>query len=71
MDYQEDWNHGHVIVIVGYTEQGLIVNDPYGNRNSGMKYPAHDIQKGDGTFEEYKYERYLIGQKWAFALKIK
>lgn len=68
MDYMEDWEHGHVIVIVGYTEKGFIVNDPYGNRNSGVKYPAHDDKKGDGAFEEYEYGKWLIGKKWAVTL---
>lgn len=68
MDYMEDWDHGHVIVIVGYTEKGFIVNDPYGNRNSGAQYSAHDDIKGDGAFEEYEYTRWFIGKKWAVTL---
>lgn len=49
----------------GYTEKGIIVNDPYGNLNSGTTYPSHDISKGDGAFEEYDKKRWFIGDKWA------
>ena len=62
---KEDGNHGHVTVAVGYTEKGIIVNDPYGNLNSGTTYSAHDIDKGDGAFEEYDKTRWFIGEKWA------
>jgi hypothetical protein len=65
IDYKEDGNHGHVTVAVGYTEKGIIVNDPYGNLNSGTTYSAHDIDKGDGAFEEYDKTRWFIGEKWA------
>lgn len=35
------------------------------NLNSGTTYSAHDIDKGDGAFEEYDKTRWFIGEKWA------
>ena len=37
IDDKEDNEHGYVIVIVGYTEKGVIANDPYGDNNTGYK----------------------------------
>jgi len=58
MDYKEDWNHGHVVVIVGYIKDFLIINDPYGDSNTGYK-------EHNGAFVEYDSKKWLIGQKWA------
>jgi len=58
IDYKEDNEHGHVIVIVGYTEKGVIANDPYGDNNTGYK-------EHNGAFVEYDYKRWFIGEKWA------
>ncbi len=41
---------GHIIVIVGYNEEGFIVNDPYGNFEKG-----YHIEKFDGKEELYPY----------------
>lgn len=62
MDYREDWNHGHVIVIVGYIDDCLIVNDPYGDVNTGYK-------EHNGAFVKYKTNRWWITKKWAGILE--
>lgn len=57
MDYKEDGLHGHVIVAVGYTDNTLIINDPYGDNNTG--YSEHN-----GAFVEYQINRWYLNNKW-------
>ena len=57
MDYKEDGQHGHVIVAVGYTENTLIINDPYGDNITG--YSEHN-----GAFVEYQINRWYLNNKW-------
>ena len=35
MEYKEDGDSGHVIVVVGYIDECFIVNAPYGDVNTG------------------------------------
>lgn len=58
---------GHIVTVVGYTDKGFIVHDPYGNLNKGEnegyinKRGAVDF---DGSFVEYDYNKWRIGEKW-------
>jgi len=58
MDYKEDGDHGHVVVAIGYTKSGLIINDPYGDTTTRYK-------NKNGAFVEYQTNRWYIGKKWA------
>lgn len=57
MDYKEDGCHGHVTVVVGYIDNNLIVNDPYGDVNSS--YSQHN-----GAFVEYNPKKWMYEKKW-------
>ncbi len=58
---------GHVVAVVGYTDKGFIVHDPYGNLNKGEN-GGYVNKKGavdfDGSFVEYDYDKWRIGEKW-------
>jgi uncharacterized protein YvpB len=58
MEYKEDGQSGHVIVVVGYIDDCFIVNDPYGDVNTG--YTEHN-----GAFVSYKTNRWWFTKKWA------
>ena len=58
MEYKEDGDSGHVIVVVGYIDDCFIVNDPYGDVNTG--YTEHN-----GAFVSYKTNRWWFTKKWA------
>ncbi|MBQ9610308.1 MAG: C39 family peptidase [Lachnospiraceae bacterium] len=59
---------GHVIVAVGYTESGLIINDPYGNRTTGSE--SKYCTDKNGAFVEYPTDKWDISNRWvAYLLK--
>lgn len=58
MEYKEDGNSGHVTVVVGYIDDCFIVNDPYGDVNTGYKEHI-------GAFVQYRTDRWWYTKKWA------
>lgn len=54
--------NGHIIVVVGYTQNGFIVHDPYGNLNKGEN-DNYGLDT-DGAYVEYPYNKWAIGKKW-------
>ena len=52
---------GHIIVVVGYTQCGFIVHDPYGNLNKGRD-DSYGFDS-DGAYVEYPYNKWSIGEK--------
>ncbi len=63
---------GHVVAVVGYTDKGFIVHDPYGNLNKGEN-EGYVNKKGavdfDGSFVEYDYNKWRIGEKWFYTIE--
>ena len=57
-DKGKEIDANHVIFIVGYTEKGFIVIDPYGNLNKGKN--SHLSDDFDGSYVEYAYDKYDI-----------
>ena len=57
-DKGKEIDANHVIFIVGYTEKGFIVIDPYGNLNKGKN--SHLSDDFDGSYVEYAYNKYDI-----------
>ena len=53
---------GHIIVVVGYTQCGFIVHDPYGNLNKGRD-DSYGFDS-DGAYVEYPSNKWSIGEKW-------
>ena len=54
---------GHVVLVVGYTENGFIIHDPYGNLNKGKN--SHLSDDFDGSYVEYPYDKYNFNSKYA------
>lgn len=63
---------GHIVAVVGYTDKGFIVHDPYGNLNKGEN-EGYINNRGavdfDGSFVEYDYNKWSIGEKWFYAIE--
>jgi uncharacterized protein YvpB len=55
---KEEVKNGHIVLIVGYTKNGFIVIDPYGNLNKGQN--SHLSDDFDGSYVEYPYDKYDI-----------
>ena len=53
---------GHMVVVIGYTQNGFIVHDPYGNLNKGENN-NYGLDT-DGAYVEYPYDKWSIGNKW-------
>lgn len=53
---------GHTVTVIGYTDKGFIVHDPYGNLNKGVN--EHLSNDFDGSFVEYDYDKWSIGKRW-------
>ncbi len=50
---------GHIVLLVGYTENGFIVHDPYGNFNKGENGSYANAKNAidfDGSFVEYRFD---------------
>ena len=71
LNYKDSQNKdsGHVVFIVGYTENGFIIHDPYGNLNKGKNSQlSNDF---DGSYVEYAYNKYNLLGKYAIYLEPK
>ena len=57
--------YGHIVLCIGYTENSLIIHDPYGNlehgSNNGYGGSNRDF---NGAFVEYPKTKYKLGKNW-------
>ena len=60
---------GHVVLVVGYTENGFIIHDPYGNLNKGKN--NHLSDDFDGSYVEYPYDKYDICNRHIYLINKK
>ena len=71
LNYKDSQNKdsGHVVFIVGYTENGFIIHDPYGNLNKGKN--NHLSDDFDGSYVEYPYDKYDICNRHIYLINKK
>lgn len=68
MNYKSNHTGGHVTVVVGYTSNGFIVNDPYGDRNTGDISGSIYCTEKNGAFVEYPFNKWDYDTKWGCTL---
>lgn len=71
VDIKYGTNKGHIITCIGYTENSLIVHDPYGNLEHGSNNCYGDNRDYNGAFTEYPKNKYELGKHWIKYLEAK
>ncbi len=65
VDLKFNADDGHVVVCIGYTENSLIVHDPYGNLEHGSNNGYGGSNRDyNGAFVEYPKTKYKLGKNW-------
>ena len=65
VDLKFNVDDGHVVVCIGYTENSLIIHDPYGNLEHGSNNGYGGANRDyNGAFVEYPKTKYKLGKNW-------
>lgn len=65
LKHGNNFQYGHVVLCIGYTEKSLIIHDPYGNLEHGSNNGYGGANRDyNGAFVEYPKTKYKLGKNW-------